>query len=82
MPEGFSFFFFFVDPKTGHYPGAVNIPFPKLFDPDTKSLKKLDDLKKGMMILKNITSAYRFNLLTTITSFTCFFFKFYFKLLE
>ena len=38
----------------------MNIPFPKLFDPDTKSLKKLDDLKKGMMILKNITSAHRF----------------------
>lgn len=34
------------DPRTGHYPGAVNIPFPKLFDPETKSLKKLDDLKK------------------------------------
>ena len=61
MPEGFYYFFcFFVDPKTGHYPGAVNIPFPKLFDPDTKSLKKLDDLKKGMMILKNIKSAHRF----------------------
>ena len=38
----------------------MNIPFPKLFDPDTKSLKKLDDLKKGMTILKNITSAHRF----------------------
>ena len=78
--RGIFFFFFFVDPKTGHYPGAVNIPFPKLFDPDTKSLKKLDDLKKGMMILKILQ--VHIGLLTTITSFTCFFFKFYFKLLE
>ena len=71
--RGIFFFFFFVDPKTGHYPGAVNIPFPKLFDPDTKSLKKLDDLKKGMMILKSITSAHRF--VDNHASFTCFFFQ-------
>ncbi|KAL9950325.1 hypothetical protein ACROYT_G042810 [Oculina patagonica] len=34
------------DPKTGHYPGAVNIPFPSLFNPDTRTLKTVDELKK------------------------------------
>ncbi|KAJ7388900.1 hypothetical protein OS493_035047 [Desmophyllum pertusum] len=34
------------DPKTGHYPGAVNIPYPSLFNPDTKTLKTVDELKK------------------------------------
>ena len=39
--------FVFSDPKTGHYPGAVNIPFPSVFNPDTKTLKTVDELKKG-----------------------------------
>ncbi|KAL9950323.1 hypothetical protein ACROYT_G042807 [Oculina patagonica] len=34
------------DPKTGHYPGAVNIPFPSLFNPDTRTLKTVEELKK------------------------------------
>lgn len=34
------------DPKTGHYPGAVNIPFPGLFNPDTRTLRTVDELKK------------------------------------
>ena len=36
-----------VDPSTGHYPGAVNIPFPNLFNAETKTLKSVDELKKG-----------------------------------
>ena len=39
--------FVFLDPKTGHYPGAVNIPFASLFNPDTKMLRTVDELKKG-----------------------------------
>lgn len=34
------------DPTTGHYPGAVNIPFPTLFNAETKTLKTVDELKK------------------------------------
>jgi len=34
------------DPKSGHYPGAVNIPFPSLFNPETRTLKTVDELKK------------------------------------
>ena len=39
----------FSDPKSGHYPGAVNIPFPSLFNPDTRTLKTVDELKKGRL---------------------------------
>ncbi|CAH3144325.1 unnamed protein product [Porites lobata] len=34
------------DPKSGHYPGAINIPFESLFNPDTRTLKTVDELKK------------------------------------
>ena len=40
-------YFDLADPKSGHYPGAVNIPFTSLFDHETKTLKTVDELKKG-----------------------------------
>jgi len=40
------------DPKSGHYPGAVNIPFPSLFNPETRTLKTVDELKKGELFSK------------------------------
>lgn len=40
-----------VDPSTGHYPGAVNIPFPNLFNAETKTLKSVDELKKGNRLI-------------------------------
>ena len=38
---------YFLDPKSGHYPGAVNIPFPSLFNTETRKLKTVEELKKG-----------------------------------
>ncbi|CAH3144327.1 unnamed protein product [Porites lobata] len=34
------------DQNSGHYPGAVNIPYPSLFNSETKALKTVDELKK------------------------------------
>ncbi|XP_029204374.2 thiosulfate sulfurtransferase-like [Acropora millepora] len=34
------------DPGSGHYPGAVNIPFSSLFNLETRTLKSIDELKK------------------------------------
>lgn len=34
------------DPKSGHYPGAVNIPFTSLFNLETRTLKSVVELKK------------------------------------
>lgn len=41
---------YFLDPKSGHYPGAINIPFESLFNPDTRTLKTVDELKKGYWV--------------------------------
>ena len=41
--------FFLSESNTGHYPGAVNIPFPSLFNSDTRTLKTVDELKKGWL---------------------------------
>ena len=47
---------FSLDQNSGHYPGAVNIPYPSLFNSETKALKTVDELKKGKLL-------YNFNLL-------------------
>ena len=51
MAKSTSFSFLFAnyisDPRSGHYPGAVNIPFSSLFNVETRTLKSIDELKKG-----------------------------------
>ena len=40
-----------IDKKTGHYPGAKNIPFAaNLLDSSTATFKKPDDLKAGIFV--------------------------------
>ncbi|MBX2848040.1 MAG: hypothetical protein KTR16_06960 [Acidiferrobacterales bacterium] len=43
------------DPKTGHVPGAINVPYSSLIDADTHLFKSTDEMED---VLKNILSDY------------------------